>query len=415
MALIRQLRSLGGLERPGLVGLMSFSHGFNEFFSTILPPLFPFLLPSLDITYSDASLLIAVFFTSYAVVQLPVGPLADRYSSRRILAVGMGTLALGMMILAVVSTYPLMLVGMVVAGIGGATYHPTGMGLISDVESDATYGRSMGIHGALGSLGTVIAPLLVVGVAKLAGWRTAVIIGSLTGFVFAFVLYVTYPLVAPDRFVDGSPNLVVALKRTFSEDWNPREVLTYARTYLTEPRSLLLILLFLVIGGEIRAAQTFVASFSIAKTGLQESYGGTMLSLMMLAAGFSAVVSGSLVDRIDKDVFAAATFLGTSVIVVAIVVTPLGPAALAGSFLVFGAVLYSIYPAANSIVSETSVTENSSALFSITNTASRVGGAIGAYILGVVADLISVQSAFALIAGIATIGAVAAISYKHLG
>ena len=48
-------RSLIDVDNPGLVLLVSLTHGINEFFSIIVPPLFPFLVPGLDVRYSEAS------------------------------------------------------------------------------------------------------------------------------------------------------------------------------------------------------------------------------------------------------------------------------------------------------------------------------------------------------------------------
>lgn len=398
------VRSLVDVENPGLVGLMSLSHGFNEFFSIIVPPLFPYFVPTLGINYSAASLLVVVFFLTYSVCQLPIGPFADIYDNRKIIVYGMTVLAIGIGLVAVAPTYPFMLVGMVVAGIGGSTYHPTGMALISDAESNETYGRSMGIHGTLGSLGTVLAPLLIVTVADLAGWRPALLVGSTFGLLFTLVLYVLYSLVSPNDVDDASPNVFVALRRTFYEELNMEETLEHVYTYLATREILILGLLFVAVGAEVRAVQTFTASFAVAKTGLEESFGGTMLSVTMVAAGLASMLAGVVVDKLDRNLFAAATFVGTSVTVAALVYFPLGPAGLTSGFVMLGGVLYSVYPATNAIAAATSVPKTSGSLFAVTNTASAIGGAIGAYLLGVVADTTSVQHAFLTTACIAVVG-----------
>ncbi len=400
---VEAVRSAIDVGNPGLVGLLSFSHGFNEFFSIIVPPLFPYLIPRLGIGYSQASLLVVVFFLTYSVCQLPVGPLADVYDNRKLLVAGMAVLAAGIAFVAVSRNFPLMILGMVVAGVGGSTYHPTGMALISDVESNETYGRSMGIHGTLGSLGTVVAPVLVVAVAETAGWRAALLAGSALGLLFSLVLYAAYPIVAPGGF-DESPNAVTALRRTFVEEIDRREVLDRVSTYLTDAEIVILGLLFLVVGAEVRAVQTFTASFAVTKTGLAESFGGTMLSVTMVTASLASMLTGTIVDRFDRDLVAAATFVGTSATVVALVYVPLTPVQLAVGFVVLGGVMYGVYPATNAMAADTSVSGTSGSLFAVTNTASAVGGAAGAYVLGVLADATTITYAFLATAGIAAAG-----------
>lgn len=331
-------RSLVDVENPGLVMLMSFSHGFNEFFSIIVPPLFPYLVPRLGIGYSEASLLVVFFFLTYSVCQLLVGPLADVYDNRKLLVAGMAVLAVGIAFVAASRSYPLMVLGMVIAGVGGSTYHPTGMALISDTESNETYGRSMGIHGTLGSLGTVAAPILVVSVAETAGWRMALLAGSVLGLLFALVLYAAYPVAMPRGNDDASPDALTALHRTFVEEINRHEVLDRVSTYLTNRDVVVLGLLFLVVGAEVRAVQTFTASFAVAKTGLEESFGGTMLSVTMVTASLASMFAGVVVDRLDRDLVAAATFVATSVTVATLVYVPLAPRQLAAGFVILGGV-----------------------------------------------------------------------------
>lgn len=401
---VKTLRSLFDVENPGLVGLMSFSHGFNEFFSIIVPPLFPYFVPRLGMDYSEASLLVVVFFLTYSVCQLPIGPFADVYDNQKILVCGMSVLALGISLVAISTTYPVMVLGMIIAGIGGSTYHPTGMALISDNESNETYGRSMGVHGTLGSLGTVVAPLVVVTVAETSGWRSALLTGSALGLFFSLILYVAYPMVSPKNADDESPNFVTAIRQTFHEELDRQAILDNVSTYLLSREIIVLGLLFLVVGAEVRAVQTFTASFAVSKTGLEESFGGTMLSITMVTAGLASMFAGVVVDKLDRDFFAAATFAGTGVTIAILVYFPLDLIQLTAGFVVLGGVLYGVYPATNAMAAATSVTSTSGSLFAVTNTASAVGGAAGAYILGIVADVTTIQHAFFTTSAIAAVG-----------
>ena len=436
-------RSLIDVDNPGLVLLVSLTHGINEFFSIIVPPLFPFLVPGLDIGYSEASLLVVVFFLTYSMFQLPVGPLADVYDERALLVGGTAVLACGIALVAVSPSFPLMLCGMFVAGVGGSTYHPTGMALITDVESTETHGRSMGVHGTMGSAGTVLAPALVVGVAGLLGWRAALLAGALVGVAFAALLYLLYPRVAPATLdsaparepaaTDGSgggstargpepslslsssvssasepsssskPSFVEALRLTFTSEVDLREAGSRIARYLRAPSMLALIALFLVVGAEVRAIQTFTASFATASVGLGASYGGAILSVTMISAGIASILAGYGVDRVERTRFALACFLATALVVSALVWLPFSALSLPIGFAVLGFVLYAVYPAANAIAAG-AAGEASGSLFAVTNTAAAIGGAAGPFLVGVVADAASLDLAFLAAAGIALCG-----------
>lgn len=420
-------RSVVDVDNPGFVLLVSLTHGMNEFFSIVVPPLFPFLVPSLDIGYSEASLLVVVFFLTYSVFQLPVGPLADVYDERALLVGGTIVLAGGIACVAFAPSFPLMLVGMFVAGVGGSTYHPTGMALISDVESNDTHGRSMGVHGTMGSVGTVLAPAIVVGVAGLLGWRAALLVAAGVGVGFSLCLFVLYPRVAPATLaeVPGSgraatdgggsertaresgpsttPSFVEALRLTFTSEVNPRETGARVARYLRAPSMLALIALFLVVGAEVRAVQTFTASFATASVGMGAAYGGAMLSVTMIAAGVASMLAGYGVDRLDRTRFALACFLATALVVAALVWLPFSALTLPLGFVVLGFVLYAVYPAANAIAAS-AAGEASGSLFAVTNTASAIGGAAGPYLLGLIADAAALDLAFLAAAGIALLG-----------
>jgi FSR family fosmidomycin resistance protein-like MFS transporter len=415
---IRSVRTLIDVKHPWLVFLMSLTHGFNEFFSIIVPPLFPFLVPALDISYTAASLLVVVFFLTYSLVQLPIGPLADIYSTRHLLAGGMVVLAFGIALVALAPSFPFMLMGMVIAGIGGSTYHPTGMSIISNSESSDTHGRSMGVHGLLGAAGTVVAPLLMVSIAAAFDWRVALLSGSVVGILFAGVLFISYPRIYPEaaRNTTRTDSFVDAIRTVFEGGETVGiDRLSRATDYLRSPLSLKLGALFIVVGAEVRAIQTFIPPFAVAATGADETFGGTMLAVTMVTAGIASMVAGYGVDRVDRMWFTLACFLGTAVVIVALVSLPLSTLLAPIAFAVLGIVLYSVYPAANAIAANASTENTSGSLFAITNTASAIGGALGPFLLGVIGDFATLNAAFLATAGIALAGIPVVIWTRGVG
>jgi MFS family permease len=387
-----------------LVWLLSATHGVNEFFSLVAPPLFPFLLRdgSLGLSYADASLLVVAFFLTYSVFQLPVGRLVDVYSPRRLLVVGQLVLSVGVALVAVAPGYGTMLAGMVVVGLGGSTYHPTGMSVISDAEGEATHGRSMGIHGMLGTFGTVLAPVAVGGVAVAAGWRTALLAAAGAGVAFAVALAVLYPRAAPDA-VDPDRSLLAAVRSEFG---GGRSVSLAARTgaFLRSPGMLVLVALFVVVGAEVRAVQSFTNVFASRAVGGDATFGNRMLALTMVAAGVASTAAGYGVDRVDRRLFAGASFALTAVVVAAVAVLPLGRVGLAAAFAVLGVVMYSVYPATNALAAALSTEDSSGSVFAVTQTAAALGGAAGPFLLGVVADAGGIAAGFLSTAGIAAVG-----------
>lgn len=383
---------------------MSFAHGLNEFFSIIVPPLFPFLVPDLGITYTQASLLVVVFYAVYSIVQLGVGRLVDVYSSRKLLGFGIVLMAGGIGLVALAPTFIVMLGGMAVAGVGGSTYHPTGMSVISDAESEATHGRSMGIHGAIGILGPVVAPLVMAAIAAPFGWRTALLIGSGLGILAGLVLYVLYPLVEPEGAVlERNPSLRQAVQSGFT-DRSLGSAVRDAVGFVRAPAMVSLILLFAIVGAEVRSVQAFTPVFASELVGTDPAFGNTMLALTMVAAGVASTVAGYGADRLDRRYFVGGCFLLTAGSIAGLVLIPLGRVVLPAGFILLGIVLYSVYPAINAIAAGASTPESSGSVFAVSQTAAALGAAAGPFLVGVVADATSLRFGFLAVTGIAVVG-----------
>lgn len=383
---------------------MSFTHGLNEFFSIIVPPLFPFLVPDLGITYTQASLLVVVFYTVYSIVQLGVGRLVDIYSAQKLLGFGIVLMASGIGLVALAPTFPLMLGGMVVAGIGGSTYHPTGMSVISDVESESTHGRSMGIHGAIGILGPVIAPLVMAAVAAALSWRTALLVGSALGILAGLLVYGLYPVVEPDEAsLERTPSLRQSIQTAITDQSIGRS-LRNAIAFVRAPTMLSLILLFAIVGAEVRSVQAFTPVVASALVGTDPAFGNLMLAVTMVAAGVASTIAGYFTDRFDRRYFVGGCFLLTAVTITGLVLFPLGRIVLPAGFILLGIVLYSVYPAINAIAAGAATPQISGSVFAVSQTAAALGAAAGPFLVGVVADATSLRCGFLAISGIAVLG-----------
>jgi MFS family permease len=297
-----------------------------------------------------------------------------------------------------------MIVGMTLAGVGGSTYHPTGMAVISDTESDDTHGRSMGIHGAMGTAGSMTAPLLMTVVADLADWRTALLVAGGLGAAYAATLFVLYPRVDPTHGETDHQSFGAAAGSALGEDLDARVLVRRVRSYLLSPSIVVLAALFFVVGAEVRAVQTWTPVFASSAVGADPAYGNGVLALTMVAAGVASAAAGYGVDLLDRRWFTAATFALTAAVVGAVTLLPVGRLALPVAFVVLGVVMYSVYPASNALAATASDETDSGSLFGVTNTASALGGAAGPFLLGTIADAADIGVAFLATAGIALAG-----------
>jgi DHA1 family purine base/nucleoside efflux pump-like MFS transporter len=74
------------------------------------------------------------------------------------------------------------------AGIGGSTYHPLGISFLVDVYPEKR-GQTMGYHQTGGAIGSFISPLLIGAIVTTHGWKSAYLILSFLGVLFAPLLW----------------------------------------------------------------------------------------------------------------------------------------------------------------------------------------------------------------------------------
>ena len=86
-----------------IIGLVGLAHGTSHFFHLMLPPLFPWLMRDFSLSYTEAGLLMTVFFVVSGVGQALAGFVVDRVGARPVLFFGIAMLALSGILLGAVA------------------------------------------------------------------------------------------------------------------------------------------------------------------------------------------------------------------------------------------------------------------------------------------------------------------------
>jgi MFS family permease len=127
--------------------------------ANIVLPVLPFLAGRLG----AGPFLVGLIFAAFSIAQLLAAPLwgvlADRYCIKRLIALALLTGAAGNLLFGLSSTYPMLLLGRIVAGFGAANT------LLAEAHVAATIDRAnrtarLGRIGAVQGVGTVLGPVL---------------------------------------------------------------------------------------------------------------------------------------------------------------------------------------------------------------------------------------------------------------
>lgn len=395
------VRRVMEVTRPRIVGPITVSHGINEFFAIVIPPIIPLLVADLDITYGQAGFLLTVFFVMYLLFQLPAGVVADRIGKSRLMVAGLVGMTAGIFLAAFAPTYELLLVAQALTGISGSTFHPAGLSIVSDVETPDTEGKAMGVFGFGGALGTMAAPLVVGGVAALAGWRAALIAAALLGggttLVTAYFLLRFSAEPASRERPDGG---WISYERA--------QAVRRGAAALATREIGLLCLITLVLSLQHRAIQTFTTSYVAAETGAAVSISNIAFFALLAGGSVASLLGGEVADQMNRNYLGIATALVTALLVgTSLVVTRVTEGLPTGLLIVvlvvwfglIGGVMYASYPVKNALVSERATDSRSGSLFGIIQTGSAVGSASGPAVFGILATEWGVVAAFPAIAG----------------
>src|SRR5918992_1417284 len=91
-----------------------------------LPAPLPYLVDKFDLTYTMAAALVLAATISSSVIQPAFGLWSDARGALWLLPAGVAVAGIGMALVAVAPSYPLVLLAVLVSGLGVAAYHPEG-------------------------------------------------------------------------------------------------------------------------------------------------------------------------------------------------------------------------------------------------------------------------------------------------
>jgi MFS family permease len=379
------------------------------------------------ITYAQAGLLLTVFFVMYSIFQLPAGLVADRFGKKRVLVIGLAGMAASLVLASAAESYAALLVAQALAGVSGSTYHPTGMSLVSDLESGGTEGKAMGVFGFGGMLGVATAPLAVGGAAALFGWRAALIAAAVGGLAFVAVFQLLFR--EPDRAGEKRPAPETdggadEASRTGGRLARARGRLAGVLRFRITPPVVVLALLTLLISLQLRALHTFATAFVVDGVGRSTSLANGLFFVMLAASAAASIWVGGLADRLDRRLLGTAAAGVTTLILGGMFLLTAGDglaggwpttALLAGAFALLGFVVYGCSPVKNALISEYATEESSGGLFGVTQTTSAAGSAVGPALFGYVATDAGVGVAFPLVATVSVLIAAGFLVLARVG
>jgi FSR family fosmidomycin resistance protein-like MFS transporter len=142
----------------GVLLAISFCHLLNDMMQSLLPAIYPDLKADFGLSFGQVGIVTLVYQMTASILQPLVGLYADRHPTP--LALPGGTLFSlgGLVVLALTHSYPILLVGAALLGVGSSVFHPESS-RVARMASGGRHGLAQSLFQVGGNTGAALGPL----------------------------------------------------------------------------------------------------------------------------------------------------------------------------------------------------------------------------------------------------------------
>ena len=286
------------------ISLVAIGHGASHFFQLVLAPLFPFIKEDLGVSYAALGFVVALFYAISGICQPVAGFVVDRYGARPVLIGGLGLLAAGTLIAGLAGSYPMLVLGAAVVGLGNSVFHPADFSILNARVESSRLGYAYSAHGVAGSLGYAAAPVFSGTLGALFGWHAALLAAAGLGLgVFALLATNASRLHVPAE---------AAGRRRFS-----REDL---RVLLSPPVMMCFLYIAIYCAG-LEGLQSFSVAAMTVQYEVAAALASSALTAYMIGSACGILAGGFIASRATRHDLVAAAGLAIGAAVMLVVAT----------------------------------------------------------------------------------------------
>jgi MFS family permease len=256
------------------------THTLHDGLSDASYVLLPLLAQSFGLSLSQVGLIRSAHRAAMAVFQIPAGLVAERFGSRRLLALGTFLAGAAFVALGHAAGFWMLLGALFIAGAGSAVQHPLCSAIIAHAYPGDGRRAALGTYNFAGDVGKfafggLLSAALVAGIA----WQTTVVAFGVVAVLTAAAVFVVVADTRPARERAAGPPA--------SAGWGIRDTRGFAALCAIE-----------VIDSSARTGfLTFIAFLLIAK-GLPEGWAAAAVPLVLVGGMAGKLACGLLAERL---------------------------------------------------------------------------------------------------------------------
>jgi MFS transporter, FSR family, fosmidomycin resistance protein len=142
-----------------VLAAISVCHMLNDVIQSLIMAIYPMLKTNFALGFAQIGLITFTFQFTASVLQPFVGYYTDRYPTPYSLVLGMGSSLVGLLLMAVASSYVMVLAAAALIGMGSSVFHPESS-RVARLASGGRHGLAQSVFQVGGNFGTAIGPLL---------------------------------------------------------------------------------------------------------------------------------------------------------------------------------------------------------------------------------------------------------------
>jgi FSR family fosmidomycin resistance protein-like MFS transporter len=263
------------------MGVLSSGHLFTDLNQGAVAALLPFLISERGLSLAAAGALVFAATVSSSLVQPLFGIFSDRNPIPALMPLGVLLAGVGMALVGVAPSYPLIFASVVVSGIGVAAFHPEAARFANYV-SGARRARGMSFFSVGGNAGFALGPIVATPLVLAFGLPGTLFL-ALPAALMAGVMFAESPRMlrlAPEEAPNGSQEV-----EALPESWGPFAVMI----------AVVAVRSFVYFG-----LVAFVASYYERVHGASAALGNVALTVMLAAGAVGTLFMGPLADRFGR-------------------------------------------------------------------------------------------------------------------
>lgn len=280
----------------GILGAISVAHLLNDMIQSLILAIYPLLQSEFTLSFVQVGLITLTFQVTASLLQPVIGYYTDKHPQPWSLPIGMGFTLGGLILLAMASSFPLILLAAALVGTGSSVFHPESS-RVARMASGGRHGLAQSLFQVGGNFGSSLGPLLAALIIAPYGR------GNVAWFTLAALLAIVV-LLQISRWYQTQ-------QRVVKTSTAPQEVTTLPRRKVALAISILLVLIFSKYF-YLTSLSSYYTFYLIHKFGLSVQNAQFHLFAFLFAVAAGTVIGGPVGDKVGRKQVIWVSILGVA-------------------------------------------------------------------------------------------------------